>query len=69
MLSVRYCRCLTTFLFENSADCTLAGAGHSDVIKRMIFTCVTDVEPGVKQFSNPASKRSELIGDEIHSFF
>ena len=57
-------------MFEDAADCALAGAGHSDVIKRMIFTCVTDVEPSVKQFSNPASKRDKLIGrDEIHSIF
>ena len=57
-------------MFENATDTAILGAGHSDVIERMVLTGVTDVEPGVKQFSNPASKRSELVGrDEIHSFF
>ena len=56
-------------MFEDAADTAILGAGHSDVIEGVVLTCVTDVEPGVKQFSNPASKRSELVRDEIHSIF
>ena len=52
-------------MFEDAADTAIFRTGHSDVIEGMVFTSVTDVEPGVKQFSNPASKRSELVRDEV----
>lgn len=66
MLLVRYYRCLTTFLFENSADCALAGAGHSDVIEGMVFTGVTDIEPGSVYLRGTSSDGDELVGrDEV----
>ena len=56
-------------MFEDATDCTLAGASHSDVIERMVLTGVSDVEPGSVYLCDTASKRSELVRDEIHSIF
>ena len=48
-------------MFEDAADTAILGAGHSDVIKRMIFTCVTDVEPGSVYLCDTAGKGDKFV--------
>ena len=48
-------------MFEDAADTAILGAGHSDVIERMIFTGSTDVEPSSEYLRGTSRERDKLV--------